>query len=607
MHTAPVVAEAVLQAMRSLVPDKTIGEGSGSGAIALAGRTRDGKRSYVQYESFAGGVGGAFQRSPEAALDDVRQGYVSVEKARSDYGVLVRKEEAEITLDPDATWELRLVVDNPTLLNIDETKQMPEINSNVQRGTPCSKGTQTPFHDIVAMFAEGDSVDANQAAYPILTEVQIKTTRTMRPSLSACVCVTARDMRSSVQCATVQHGKKRRRQIMQAIILLATFLLVGATHAAGERIDRNFKPSGVEGKKVPAVPLSALKITKGMLDVQMNYREQLETLTVTPPGDGPFPLMVMSHGTSTKGGEKARKALRLRGLLGVAEDFARRGYKVVIFARRGYASSSGRSKEGYGGCSAANKWSFAEAAREGGFNYHAVIEALVNQPDVDGSTVIAGGNSAGGFAVSTLAADPPPGLVGIINFSGGRGGAKDGGNCSEDGYVGAFGSFGEGAKVPALWLYSETDKLFWPELVDKALDAYAKNGAPVRFERVGALWYSTNGHRLVRPGGRELWGPRVDAFLNDIAAPNWGRPPTDAVVKRLPPPDGLSRRGRRSWKSYLSRVRHKAYAYDAEEGRYVWTSGRESVDAAKEGVMKRCRKKGYHQCKIINVDGKMVN
>ena len=38
MPTALVVAEAVLQAMSPLVPDKTIAEGSGSGAIALGGR-----------------------------------------------------------------------------------------------------------------------------------------------------------------------------------------------------------------------------------------------------------------------------------------------------------------------------------------------------------------------------------------------------------------------------------------------------------------------------------------------------------------------------------------------------------------------------------------
>ena len=54
MPTALVVAEAVLQAMGFLVPDSTIAEGSGT----LGGRARNGKRSYVQYEIFAGGVGG---------------------------------------------------------------------------------------------------------------------------------------------------------------------------------------------------------------------------------------------------------------------------------------------------------------------------------------------------------------------------------------------------------------------------------------------------------------------------------------------------------------------------------------------------------------------
>ena len=45
------------------------------------------------------GVGAAFERSPE----DVRQGYVSVESARSDYGVVVRPHTDDVTLDPDAT------------------------------------------------------------------------------------------------------------------------------------------------------------------------------------------------------------------------------------------------------------------------------------------------------------------------------------------------------------------------------------------------------------------------------------------------------------------------------------------------------------------------
>ena len=55
-----------------------------------------------------GGVGAAFERSPGDVLDDVRQGYVSVERARSDYGVAVRAEGGgEVTVNPDATRYLR--------------------------------------------------------------------------------------------------------------------------------------------------------------------------------------------------------------------------------------------------------------------------------------------------------------------------------------------------------------------------------------------------------------------------------------------------------------------------------------------------------------------
>ena len=52
----PAAVNAYMPA--TLVPDKTIVEGSGSGAIDLGGRARDDKRSYVQYEIFVGGVGG---------------------------------------------------------------------------------------------------------------------------------------------------------------------------------------------------------------------------------------------------------------------------------------------------------------------------------------------------------------------------------------------------------------------------------------------------------------------------------------------------------------------------------------------------------------------
>ena len=40
-------------------------------------------------------------------MEDVRQGHVSVEKARSDHGVVVRSRDGELTLDSDTTQNLR--------------------------------------------------------------------------------------------------------------------------------------------------------------------------------------------------------------------------------------------------------------------------------------------------------------------------------------------------------------------------------------------------------------------------------------------------------------------------------------------------------------------
>ncbi len=237
MPTALVVAEALLQALGNLVPEKKIAEGSGSAAISLGGRGQGGARGYVQYEILAGGTGarsgrdgapatafhlsngkmapieivesefptrverfelladsggaglyrgglgfvrdyriltdemrfsmrtdkhliapqgenrgkegkkGAciinpgvdetklpsrfgdhllkqgdllrlerpggggmgdpFDRDPQRVLDDVRQGYVSIERAVSDYGVALRAEDGELALDPFQTQRLR--------------------------------------------------------------------------------------------------------------------------------------------------------------------------------------------------------------------------------------------------------------------------------------------------------------------------------------------------------------------------------------------------------------------------------------------------------------------------------------------------------------------
>jgi N-methylhydantoinase B len=54
-----------------------------------------------------GGLGDPSRRPVEAVLDDVRQGYVSAARARTDYGVAVRIQDGEPELDPFGTQVLR--------------------------------------------------------------------------------------------------------------------------------------------------------------------------------------------------------------------------------------------------------------------------------------------------------------------------------------------------------------------------------------------------------------------------------------------------------------------------------------------------------------------
>lgn len=54
-----------------------------------------------------GGYGHPYQRAPEKVLEDVKNGYVSLEGARKDYGVVVTVDEENFKIDYDSTLHLR--------------------------------------------------------------------------------------------------------------------------------------------------------------------------------------------------------------------------------------------------------------------------------------------------------------------------------------------------------------------------------------------------------------------------------------------------------------------------------------------------------------------
>jgi dienelactone hydrolase len=233
---------------------------------------------------------------------------------------------------------------------------------------------------------------------------------------------------------------------------------------------------------------------------------KLEALVIRPDDGQKHPLVVISHGTPTSG---PRWKVEIEDMRRQTEAFASRGWVAVTFTRRGFGRSEGEYSEGAGECDNSNYVLGGQRART---DLREVIRLMSEKPYVDASKVVAVGQSAGGFATVALTADPPPGLVAAINFAGGRGSR---GNyttvCSEDALVSAMGTFGQTARVPTLWVYSENDTLFPPPLVQKMLSAYTGSGGNAEF--VQAPSWKKNGHAFFKEASPSDWGGYVDDFL----------------------------------------------------------------------------------------------
>jgi dienelactone hydrolase len=324
---------------------------------------------------------------------------------------------------------------------------------------------------------------------------------------------------------------------------------------------------------------------------------ELEALVVKPAAAGRYPLALLTHGSPRQ--SEARRRMSAAQMSFQAEELARRGYVAVVVMRRGYGTSWGAWEESSGRCDLADH---ERAARESARDLRAAFNALRGRPDIDASRTIVIGQSAGGIGTLALAADPPTGLQAVVNFAGGRGSQAPNDICREDRLIEAYAALGKTARVPSLWIYTENDLYFGPELARRMFAAYRAQGGVGELRLLPA--FAEDGHTLfARRGGITQWRPVLDAFLRKNGLPTWDYPPVEPPVAKMSPPADLAAPHLDHWERYLESSDNKAFAISST-GRFAWRSGHYTVESARNDALEAC---GLQSCRIYSQNDALVH
>ena len=239
---------------------------------------------------------------------------------------------------------------------------------------------------------------------------------------------------------------------------------------------------------------------------------------VRPVGGGPFPLLIMNHGIS--GDPAQRGFFPMVEYRDAAHWFARRGYFVVSPVRYGAASVEQTEQ-------ALFSLYFANVGdcKNPEFRSPGLLIATLDQwvidfmekeaPVIPGKTVIVG-QSGGGWGAIALSSLNPSSVRAIIIFAAGRGGRVDGkpnNNCAPDKLVEVTRDFGAKSRIPMLWIYSENDTYFGPDLARRMHAAFTSAGGKAEFQMFPP--FGNDGHFFIGAADAvPIWSPVVSRFLD---------------------------------------------------------------------------------------------
>lgn len=243
----------------------------------------------------------------------------------------------------------------------------------------------------------------------------------------------------------------------------------------------------------------------------MNGREETRSIPLTwyrPPGDGPFPLAILSHGRDPAPRRAQVPRLRFERL---ARYLVGKGFAVAVPTRVGYGTTFGDfDPESGGRCDSLTLQPMAQVTSA---QVLATLERARQKRWVDASRWVAIGQSVGGVATVALAGLRPPGLVAAINFSGGAGGNPDrnpGRPCSPQAFERVIGEAAATAQVPMLWVYWSNDNFWGTELPQRWAQAWRDAGGALEFHQLPPS--GTEGHNGLNQA-MDAWVPLVEHYL----------------------------------------------------------------------------------------------
>ncbi|WP_164462924.1 MULTISPECIES: S9 family peptidase [Burkholderia cepacia complex] len=255
-------------------------------------------------------------------------------------------------------------------------------------------------------------------------------------------------------------------------------------------------------------------VVKVPVDEGASTRDIVAT-TYMPDGPGPFPLIVLSHGSPPDPRDRP-KVRRYRALPQI-RTFVQLGFAVIVPIRRGYGATGGVDEEDAGSCRHPD---YLAAGQQAARDVLAAVRYAQTLPQVDRNRVVLVGQSAGGFASLAAAGYAPQGVVAVVNFSGGRGGnptTHPGMPCDPKQMADTIGHFAGTTRVPVLWHYVQNDKYFSPEVVATWFAAF--QGAGGRGQMVVEPPFGKNGHGMFSvKEAIPIWLPHFEAFVRPLVA-----------------------------------------------------------------------------------------